>query len=48
MLLEQIIKTATKRVIIIDGYVDAATFEMLDVRTKIEKGKVGTRNKIRY
>ena len=34
MLLEQIIKTATKRVIIIDGYVDAATFEMLDVRAK--------------
>ena len=34
VLLEQIIKTATKRVIIIDGYVDAATFEMLDVRAK--------------
>lgn len=34
VLLEQIIKTATKRVIIIDGYVDAATFEMLDVRVK--------------
>ena len=33
VLLERIIKTATKRVIIIDGYVDAATFEMLDVRT---------------
>lgn len=33
-LLEQIIKTATKRVIIIDGYIDAATFEMLDVRAK--------------
>lgn len=32
VLLERIIKTATKRVIIIDGYVDAATFEMLDVR----------------
>ena len=32
LLLEQIIKTATKRVVIIDGYVDAATFEMLDVR----------------
>lgn len=34
VLLEQIIKTATKRVIIIDGYVDAATFEMLNVRAK--------------
>ena len=32
VLLERIIKTATKRVIIIDAYVDAATFEMLDVR----------------
>ena len=34
VLLEKIIKTATKRVIIIDAYVDAATFEMLDVRAK--------------
>ena len=34
LLLEQIIKTATKRVIIIDGYIDAATFDMLDVRAK--------------
>ena len=34
VLLEQIIKTATKRVIIIDGYIDAATFDMLDVRAK--------------
>ena len=34
VLLEQIIKMATKRVIIIDGYIDAATFEMLDVRAK--------------
>ena len=33
-LLEKIIKTARKRVIIIDAYVDAATFEMLDVRKK--------------
>ena len=32
--LEQIIKTAKKRVIIIDEYIDAATFEMLDVRAK--------------
>ena len=34
VLLEKIIKTATKRVVIIDAYIDAATFEMLDVRTK--------------
>lgn len=32
VLLENIIKTATKRVIIVDNYIDAATFEMLDVR----------------
>ncbi|MBR1809197.1 MAG: virulence RhuM family protein [Paludibacteraceae bacterium] len=32
--LEQIIKTATKRVVVIDEYIDAATFEMLDVRQK--------------
>ena len=34
VLLEKIIKTAKRRVIIIDAYVDAATFEMLDVRKK--------------
>ena len=34
VLLEKLIKTAQRRVIIIDGYVDAATFEMLDVRAK--------------
>ncbi len=34
VLLEKIIKTAQKRVIIIDEYIDAATFEMLDVRAK--------------
>jgi hypothetical protein len=34
VLLEKIIKTATKRVVIIDAYIDAATFEMLDVRAK--------------
>ena len=34
VILERIIKTAQKRVIIIDAYVDAATFEMLDVRAK--------------
>ena len=32
VLLEKLIKSATQRVIIIDAYVDAATFEMLDVR----------------
>ena len=35
LLLEQIIKTATKRVIIIDGYIDAETFDMLDVRAPL-------------
>lgn len=34
VVLEKIVKTAKKRVIIIDEYVDAATFEMLDVRAK--------------
>ena len=34
VLLEKIIKTAQKRIVIIDTYVDAATFEMLDVRKK--------------
>ena len=34
VLLEKIIKTAQKRVVIIDAYIDAATFEMLDVRAK--------------
>ena len=34
VLLEKLIKTAKKRVIIIDEYIDAATFEMLDVREK--------------
>lgn len=34
ILLEKLIKMAKKRVIIIDGYIDAATFEMLDVRAK--------------
>ena len=33
-LLEKLIKTAQKRVIVIDAYVDAATFEILDVRAK--------------
>ena len=34
VLLEKLIKMAKKRVIIIDGYIDATTFEMLDVRAK--------------
>lgn len=34
VLLEKLIKSATKRVIIIDAYIDAATFDMLDVRAK--------------
>ena len=34
VLLEKIIKTAKKRVVIIDEYIDAATFEMLDARAK--------------
>lgn len=33
-LLERMVKTAKKRVVIIDPYVDAATFEILDVRQK--------------
>lgn len=32
VLLERLIKSATKRVILVDGYVDAATFDILDVR----------------
>lgn len=39
-LLEKIIKTAKTRVIVIDAYVDAATFEMLDVRTKGVKADI--------
>ena len=34
VLLERLIKTAKNRVVIIDAYVDAATFEILDVRAK--------------
>ena len=34
VLLEKLIKMAKKRVIIIDGYIDAETFDMLDVRAK--------------
>jgi len=31
-LLEQLVKTAQRRVIIVDSYIDAATFDILDVR----------------
>ena len=34
VVLEKLIKTAKKRVIIIDRYIDATTFDMLDVRQK--------------
>jgi len=40
LLLEQIIKTATKRVVIIDGYIDAETFDILDVRGKGVKADI--------
>lgn len=40
VLLEKIIKTARNRVIVIDAYVDAATFEMLDVRGKKVKATI--------
>ena len=40
VLLEKIIKTAKTRVIVIDAYVDAATFEMLDVRAKGVKADI--------
>ena len=38
--MEKLIKTAARRVIIIDAYVDAATFEMLDVRAKGVKADI--------
>lgn len=34
VLLEKLVKTAQQRVIVIDAYIDAATFELLDVRGK--------------
>ena len=40
VLLEQLIKNAKNRVIIIDAYVDAATFEILDVRAKDVKATI--------
>ena len=39
VLLERLIKTAIKRVIIIDAYIDAATFDML-VRTSLTLAKM--------
>lgn len=39
-LLEKIIKSAKTRVIVIDAYVDAATFDMLDVRAKAVKADI--------
>lgn len=39
-LLEKIIKSAKTRVIVIDAYVDAATFDMLDVRAKGVKADI--------
>ena len=46
VLLEKIIKTAQKRVIIIDAYVDASTFEMLDVRAKGVKADIYSGNNL--
>ncbi len=40
VVLEQIIKSAKTRVIVIDAYVDAATFDMLDVRAKGVKADI--------
>ena len=40
VVLEQIIKSAKTRVVVIDAYVDAATFEMLDVRAKGVKADI--------
>ena len=34
VVLEKIVKTAKKRIIIIDAYIDASTFDILDVRAK--------------
>ncbi|MBO4874007.1 MAG: virulence RhuM family protein [Bacteroidales bacterium] len=33
VLLEKLVKTAQHRVVVVDAYIDAATFDMLDVRT---------------
>lgn len=40
VVLEKIVKSAKKRVIIVDAYIDAATFEMLDVRAKGVKADI--------
>ncbi|MBQ3833560.1 MAG: hypothetical protein II815_10340 [Bacteroidales bacterium] len=34
VLLEKLVKTAQHRVVVVDAYIDAATFDMLDVRGK--------------
>ena len=47
-LLEKIIKTAKTRVIVIDAYVDAATFEMLDVRAKGVKAEIYSGKNLDY
>jgi hypothetical protein len=46
VLLGKIIKTARKRFIIIDAYVDASTFEMLDVRAKGVKADIYSGNNL--
>ncbi len=46
VLLEKLIKTATNRVIIIDAYVDASTFEILDVRAKGVKADIYSGNNL--
>ena len=40
VVLEKIVKTAKKRIIIIDAYIDASTFEILDVRAKGVKADI--------
>ena len=43
-LLERMVKTAEKRVIIIDPYIDAVTFEILDVRQKGVSADIYSKN----
>ena len=40
VLLEKLIKSAQQRVVVIDAYIDAASFEMLDVRNKGVKADI--------
>lgn len=40
ILLEKLIKTATKRVVVIDNYIDASNFSMLDARAKGVKATI--------